>query len=162
MDVEAMKAANILANWSSYGGSYTTVDAWNETLARGISGEQVKQRAWEPMYYAIRERGAAAAVEYYFELKSSRADAFDFIDTDLAFIAYKLYMTGRKSESIPFFKRYLVEHPDGQYNDFSYEYVGRAYESLGDREAALKNFRRAVELNPDNKEAAAKIVELGG
>jgi hypothetical protein len=162
MDVEAMKAANILADWSSYGGSYTSLNGWIETLARGISGEPAKQRAWEPMYYAIRERGADAAVEYYFELKSDRADDYGFVDTDLAFIAYKLYKNKRKAESIPFFERYLVEHPDGQYNEFSYECLGFAYEFLGQKDAALKNFRRALELNPDNKEAAAKIAELGG
>lgn len=162
MDAEAMKAANILADWSSYGGSYTSLDAWIETLARGINGEQVKQRAWEPMYYAIKERGAAGAVQYYFELKSNRAGDYSFMDSDLAIIAYKLYMIDRKAESIPFFERYLLEHPEGHYNELSYECLGFGYEFIGDKEAALKNFRRALELNPNNKQAAAKTAELGG
>ncbi len=162
MDAEAMKAANILADWSSYGGSYTSLDAWIETLARGINGERVKQRAWEPMYYAIKERGAAGAVQYYFELQSNRAGDYSFMDSDLAIIAYKLYMIDRKAESIPFFERYLVEHSDGHYNELSYECLGFAYEFIGDKEAALKNFRRALELNPNNKQAAAKTAELGG
>ncbi|UCG63135.1 MAG: tetratricopeptide repeat protein [Candidatus Zixiibacteriota bacterium] len=161
MDVEAMKAANILADWSSYGGSYMSLNAWIETLARGMSGEQSKQRAWEPMYYAIRDRGAEAAVEYYFELRSDRANDYRFPDSDLAFIGYRLYMNNRISESIPFFERYLVEYPDGQYNEFSYEYLGLAYESLGDKKTALENFRRVLELNPENEAAAAKISELG-
>lgn len=162
MDVEAMKAANILADWSSWGGSYTSLDAWIETLARGISHEENKERVWEPMYYAIRDRGADAAIEYYFELKTDRADDFSFTDNDLVYIGYALYTNDRQAESIPFFERYLVEHPDGQYNEFAYMRLGLAYELLGNNEAALRNFRRAVELNPDNEEAAAKITELGG
>jgi len=97
----------------------------------------------------------------YFELKSNRADEYSFVESDLALIAYKLYITNRKGESIPFFERYLIEHPDGQYNELSYECSVSHTNSLGIRTRHLE-LSPALELNPDNEEAAAKIVELGG
>ena len=38
---------------------------------------------------------------------------------------------------------------------------GLVHEALGDLEAALRDFRRALELSPQQREVRAKLAELG-
>jgi len=159
-DAEAMKADSVLKAWESWGGSYTSVDRWIDYLADGIEGIEEKPPVWEPMYYAIKEMGPQAAVEYYFELKSTKPDAYEFESTDLVYTAYKLFTNGRTNESISFFERSVVEYPDGPYTELSYSLLGQAYEAAGNAKQALKNYRKVLELNPENIQAAEKIAEF--
>jgi len=161
-DTDAMKADSSLKAWEPWGGSYTSVDKWIEYLAEGIEGVERKPPVWEPMYYAIQEKGPEAAVDYYFELKSGKPDTYEFKDTDLVFIAYKLFTNNRISESISFFERSMVEYPDGPYTELSYSLLGQALEAAGDTKQALKKYWKVLELNPDNSQAAEKVTELEG
>jgi len=93
-------------------------------------------------------------------LKSTKPDAYEFESTDLVYTAYKLFTNGRTNESISFFERSVVEYPDGPYTELSYSLLGQAYEAAGNSKQALKNYRKVLELNPENTQAAEKIAEL--
>jgi glyoxylase-like metal-dependent hydrolase (beta-lactamase superfamily II) len=158
-DLAALQQEKVLIDYESWGGSYTSMDQWIKYLVGGLTGEVLKQTPYEPMYYAIADKGAGAAVDYYFDFKSGN-DEYDFRNTDLVFIAYKLYGGGRTAESIPFFERSLKEYPDGEYTELSYTYLGRAYNAAGDAPAALKNYKMALAMNPENSHAAEMVEKL--
>jgi cyclase len=159
-DLAAMQADSILKDWASYAGSYTSMNQWIKYLSEGIAGVERRTPVWEPMYYAIKEKGPQAAVEYYFKLKSDEPDTYEFKNTDLVFIAYKLFTNGRTSESISFFERSIAEYPDGPYTELSHSLLGQAYEAAGDKVRALKNYKKVLESDPENAEALQKVSEL--
>ena len=159
-DAATLQQEKVLKDWESYGGSYTSVDRWIKYLVDGLTSTGKQASIYEPMYYAIRDRGPLAAIEHYFELKTSQPEKYRFRETDLAILGYLLYTNNRAEESIPFFERSNDEYPDGMYAELCYSYLGHAYNSTGNTEKALENFKRALELNPDNTEAAEKIAEL--
>ncbi|UCE25400.1 MAG: MBL fold metallo-hydrolase [Candidatus Zixiibacteriota bacterium] len=159
-DAATLQQEMVLKDWESYGGSYVSVDRWIRYLVDGLTSTGQKASVYEPMYYAIRDKGPMAAIEYYFELRATQPEDYDFRETNLAILGYMLYTNNRAQESIPFFERSNLEYPDGVYAELCHSYLGHAYNSIGNTEKSLENFKRALELNPDNTEAAEKIAEL--
>ena len=53
----------------------------------------------------------------------------------------------------------MEAYPEG-FN--TYDSLAEAYAVKGDRELAIKNYRRSLELNPQNTNAVAKLKELEG
>ena len=45
-------------------------------------------------------------------------------------------------------------------NDMAFDSLGEAYLRKGDKEHAKASFQRAVELNPENSNASAKLASL--
>ena len=41
-----------------------------------------------------------------------------------------------------------------------YDSLGEAYKSAGEREPAIQNYRKALEMNPKNEKAAKALKEL--
>ncbi|UCD63998.1 MAG: tetratricopeptide repeat protein [Candidatus Zixiibacteriota bacterium] len=161
-DASALQQEKVLSEWESFGGSYTTTDRWIKYLAEGFTGKDTRPTAYEPMYYAIRDIGAVAAVDHYFSLRVTQPETYRFTDNDIVFIAYKLYKNDRVEESLPFFERAVVEYPDGMYAELCFSYLGEAYYAAGDTTRALSNYRKVLELNPDNTDAAEIVDKLGG
>ena len=159
-DLKTIQEEKLLKDYEKWGGSYTSVDQWTKYLVEALTGVEDKPSPYEPMYYAIADKGASAAVDYYFELSGGGHDEFQYQNTDLVFIAYKLFKGDRVAESIPFFERSLKEYPEGQYTELSYTYLGRAYNAGGDVSSALKNYKKALEINPDNAHAAEMVTKL--
>lgn len=60
--------------------------------------------------------------------------------------------------AIALFKLNVETHPE-VWN--VYDSLGEAYLVAGDREAAVRNYRRSLELNPENENAREKLAELG-
>jgi tetratricopeptide (TPR) repeat protein len=60
--------------------------------------------------------------------------------------------------AIALFELNVETHPEA-WN--VYDSLGEAFMVAGDREAAIRNYRRSLELNPDNQNAVEKLSELG-
>ena len=68
-------------------------------------------------------------------------------------------MLGRKriDEAIEVFKMNVEDYPD---SSNVYDSLGEAYEMKGDKEQAIKNYKRSVELNPNNTNGIQKLKQL--
>ena len=73
---------------------------------------------------------------------------------DLAFI---LLGKNMKNEAIDIFKYNLVVNPNSA---DAYEGLAEGYDNIGDKESAIENFKKVVELNPHNNYAADRIKKL--
>jgi CubicO group peptidase (beta-lactamase class C family) len=105
----------------------------------------------------LRRRGFEHAVEVYEELKRRDSD-FRPSEADLNDWAYRMLNGGgRPKEALEIFKLNVLLYP-GSSN--VYDSLAEAFEANGEREQAVKNYRRSLELDPNNKNAARHLKQL--
>lgn len=159
-NLDTLQKENILEDWGAFECSYVDKNQWIKYLVQGFQDRENKKSIYEPMYYAIKDRGADAAIEHYYELKNNFPDKYGFKETDLAIIGYKLMGSEKRREAVKFFERYVKDNPQGIYIEFGYNSLGELYNYLGDKESALINLKKCLELNPENTQAAEMIKEI--
>jgi tetratricopeptide (TPR) repeat protein len=105
----------------------------------------------------LRKRGYAHAVEVYNELKKKNLN-FQPSETDLNDWAYRMLNGGRKSkEALEIFKLNVFLYPESAN---VYDSVAEAFEANGERELAIRNYRRSLELDPGNTNAIQHLKRL--
>ena len=104
------------------------------------------------------DQGIAAATARYRALKRESSAAYDFGEPELNRLGYWLLRAGRGADAVEIFKLNVEAYPKG-YN--TYDSLGEAYMVTGQRELAVANYRRSLELNPQNENARRMLARLG-
>ena len=105
----------------------------------------------------IAEKGIAAGVAQYRDLKAKESATYDFSEAELNQLGYGLLRTGKPREAIEIFKLNVEAYPQG-FN--TYDSLGDAYVAINERELAKQNYKKSLELNPNNTNAAAALKTL--
>jgi tetratricopeptide (TPR) repeat protein len=110
-----------------------------------------------PMLKTIMEKDVPSAIRQYYELKSTQPDAYDFSEEELNSLAYKLFQMKKLKEAIEVLKLNVDVYPES----FSaYDHVAEAYMTNGDKELAIKNYEKSLDLNRFNWNAAEMLKKL--
>jgi imidazolonepropionase-like amidohydrolase len=109
------------------------------------------------LFTTIQEKGVDAAIKQYRELKSNQAAAYDFNENEFIGLGYGLLHMKKFREAIEIFKLSVEAYPQS-YN--AYDSLGEAYMDNGDKELAIKNYQKSLELNPGNANGVEKLKEL--
>lgn len=105
----------------------------------------------------LRKRGYNRAVEVYKELKKKNP-GFQPTENDLNDWAYRMLNGGGKPrEALEIFKLNVFLYPASAN---VYDSVAEAFEKNGERELAVKNYKRSLELDPKNANAARQLKKL--
>jgi len=104
----------------------------------------------------IREKGAGAAMAEYRRLKETYPAEF-FRESTLNVLGYQELRAQHVAEAIVLFRLNVEMYPKG-FN--TYDSLAEAYMMQGDRELAIANYRKSLELNPQNTNAAAMLKKL--
>ena len=72
-------------------------------------------------------------------------------------LGYELLQGDRVRNAIEIFKLNIKEFPDS-YN--VYDSMGEAYAIAGENDLAIKNYKKSLELNPQNKNAEDMIKKI--
>lgn len=83
--------------------------------------------------------------------------SFTLPESDVNDLGFILLRKGMKSEAVEIFKYNLATNPTSAN---AYDSLAEGYDDLGEKELAIKNFKKAVELNPQNTYAADRIKKL--
>jgi predicted alpha/beta superfamily hydrolase len=75
----------------------------------------------------------------------------------LVIIGYETLREGRTGEAIEYFEYYVEMYPESAN---SYDSLGEAFMEAGDREKAIANYERSLELDPGNRNAAKMLNKL--
>ncbi|MEP6635726.1 MAG: alpha/beta fold hydrolase [Acidobacteriota bacterium] len=105
---------------------------------------------------AIKGQGVVAAIALYRQMKQ-RYPAEYFRENTLNTLGYQQLNTKHAAEAIALFKLNVEMYPNG-FN--TYDSLADAYLVQGDRDAAIKNYRKSLQLNPNNTGAVSILKKL--
>ena len=111
----------------------------------------------QPIRKAVIEKGIAAAIEQYNDLKKNQRTRYDFSESQLNNLGYEFLFTSRVKEAVEVFKLNVTAFPQS-FN--VYDSLGEAYAANGEREQAIRNYRKSLELNPQNTNAIEALKKL--
>lgn len=96
---------------------------------------------------AIMEHGIASGLEQYNDLKQNHADTYALHEGEMNAAGYRLLQVNKVKEAIEVFKLNVDAFPK---SSNVYDSLGEAYMVDGDKELAIKNYQKSVELDPNN------------
>lgn len=143
------------------------------TLAMGAGISAVAMEAWLPHVKAafdprrsiadelapiIEAQGIEPALRRYHELQAAGAAGYDFDESELNELGYRLLRDHRLPEAVRVFQLNVEAYPK---SGNVYDSLAEGYLDAGDKARAIANYRRSLQLNPDNRGAALTLKQLG-
>jgi imidazolonepropionase-like amidohydrolase len=110
-----------------------------------------------PLTRTIQEKDVDAAIRQYRELKADRPDAYDFSEGQLNGAGYYLLGMKRTRDAIKILKLNAEMFPQSAN---VYDSLGEAYMNDGNKELAIENYEKSLQLFPGNSNAAGKLKQL--
>ncbi len=105
----------------------------------------------------IRAKGIAAGIAQYRELKAKQSATYDFAEGELNQLGYQLLRSGSAKEAVEIFKLNVEAYPQA-FN--TYDSLAEAYASVNERDLAIQNYKKALELNANHTGAADALKRL--
>lgn len=149
----------VLLDNTSQGGSLGRLEREITNILYGQPYNLPKMSLAEVLLRTITDKGLEAGLAQYRELKSRQAGEYDFSEPELNTLGYQLLAARKVKEAIEIFKLNVEAYPKG-YN--TYDSLGEAYMVNGDKELAIQNYKKSVELNPQNTNAVQTLKRLEG
>jgi CubicO group peptidase (beta-lactamase class C family) len=101
--------------------------------------------------------GPAAAIQHYGNLKKSGKDKEEINEGTLNFLGYELLQDGDTQGALALFQYNVQEYPES-WN--VYDSLGEAYMDAGNKNLAIANYEKSVQLNPKNQNGIDKLKKL--
>src|SRR5215213_5279984 len=136
------------------------VDRQAETIARILYNQPYdlpKLSIVPVIEKTINEKGIEAGIATYRDLKAKQAATYDFSEPELNQLGYQLLRAGKVKEAIEIFKLNVEAYPQG-FN--TYDSLAEAYRTANERELAITNYKKSLELNPNNINATEVLKRL--
>ena len=116
-----------------------------------------KKSIADALYETLTKKDITSAIKQYHELKEKYPDDYDFRLRELNRLGYELLRTDMVDNAIEIFKLNTEVYPK-ESNGF--DSLGEAYMKKGERELAIINYAKSLELNPKNKNAIEKLKKM--
>jgi beta-lactamase regulating signal transducer with metallopeptidase domain len=124
--------------------------AWKEVAAReGSAAAAVAE--------AIDSDGIKAGMKKCAALMDKKSDKLYFKEEEFNTLGYRYLYNGEMDKAIGVFKCNVKNYPDS-WN--VYDSLGEAYAHKGDFELATKNYKKSLELNPENENGMKMLQKI--
>jgi CubicO group peptidase (beta-lactamase class C family) len=128
--------------------------------ARGWKGAADPNSAGDAISLARALKGTDAALDAYARLKQGTIPGYGKTDENtLNQLGYNLLFEKKIDDAVKVFQLNVQEYPK-HWN--CYDSLGEAYMVAGQKELAIQNYEKSMELNPDNKNGAEMLKKLKG
>jgi tetratricopeptide (TPR) repeat protein len=115
-----------------------------ENDARLVKGTKILSRI---LAGTLDDKGIDAALEAFEKGKAGGADSYFIDENEINQLGYRSLNAGKVPEAIKIFMLNVREFPKS-WN--VYDSLGEAYAAHGDKELAIKNYEKSIELNSRN------------
>ncbi|MFC1724450.1 MBL fold metallo-hydrolase [candidate division KSB1 bacterium] len=105
----------------------------------------------------LRKSGIKAAEIKFQEMRNSPNNNYSFFEPEYQKLGYLFLYEKKVDEAVFIFECSVNIFPESA---AAFENLAEAYMTKGDKENAIKYYKKAVELNPNNANAKARIAEL--
>ena len=116
-----------------------------------------KKSIAETLYKKIIKSDVSTAIKQYYHLKKNEFEIYDFGERELNNLGYQLLGAKKIKAAIEIFKLNVEAYPDA-YN--TYDSLAEAYQKDTNKQLAIKNFEKSLELNPKNTNARIRLKRL--
>ena len=111
----------------------------------------------DDLFIISKLKGAAAALEEYDLLKSQ--DASKVNEGTLNGLGYRLLYGGKETDSIQVFQKNVDLYPQ---SGNVYDSLGEAYAKVGQKDLAIQDYEKSLQLDPKNNNAVEQLKKLKG
>lgn len=101
--------------------------------------------------------GAAAAIRAYDRMRAEKTTAYDTGEQALNQLGYMLLRHGKVDDAVEVFRANADRFP---HSANTWDSLAEAHMTRGDRELAIRNYEKSLQLNPHNKNAAEMLKKL--
>jgi len=113
-----------------------------------------KSMAFE-LLEVFSQKGVKGGTETYAKLKND--PTYGIKEGDMNNVGYQLLQTGKKKEAIEIFKINVEAFPK---SGNVYDSLGEAYLADGDKNLAITNYKKSIELDPSNEGGKKALAEI--
>jgi tetratricopeptide (TPR) repeat protein len=110
-------------------------------------------------FKTLNSQGVDAAVRYFHKKREFEPDIVLFEEIEMNALGYRFLQEGKTKNAIELFKLNTIAYPNSS-NVF--DSLGEAYLKTGQKDLAIKNYEKALELNPENTNAEQILKKLKG
>lgn len=136
--------------------SFLPKQTWWPPIWNGYQFHELKRM--KAFWAKLEKEGYSHADEIAKAMKQKDA-GFNLPEDDVNDLGFILMEDARNKEALEVFKYNLDVHPK---SDNAYDSIGQAYAALGEKELAIQNFKKSIELNSKNTWSAERIKKLEG
>jgi CubicO group peptidase (beta-lactamase class C family) len=127
-----------------------------ESIAKEYGWHYTMQRSpVDVLWLVANARGTTTAIQKYEDLKKSSAKGLD--ENTLLQVAYQILFAGKTDDALQVFKLQVQDYPK-YWN--SYDSIGEAYMKAGQKDLAIANYEKSIELKPDNQNGIDMLKKL--
>jgi len=121
--------------------------------------EEIHPKKWlvEKFALTLEEEGLEAAVSEFRYLLKNQPDLYELDGTQFNILGYSYMKKGMLAEAIEVFKLNVESFPE--VGD-PYDSLAEAYMKNGNRELAILNYKKALELDPNNANASVMLERI--
>jgi hypothetical protein len=105
----------------------------------------------------IASSGIDAAVKRYYDLKSGHPGDYNFDEQELNTLGYQLLGKKNFKDAVRIFQLNVDAYPQSAN---TYDSLAEAYMDNGDKDLAIANYQKSLQLNPSNKNAVEMLKKL--
>ncbi len=115
-----------------------------------------KESAFFAFKKAFEEQGLEPSLQLLKDLKA-KPDKFYTLHDEIDQFAYYMMLDEKLDEALAIFAVLAELFPDSY---LAFDSLGEVYRRKGDKEKAIQNFEKSLELNPENRNAAQQLKSL--